>query len=256
MKMLCFGTCAGTEPIKGRKHVSFALEIKNQFYWFDAGEGCSYTASMMGVDLLKVKAIFISHAHMDHVGGLGNLLWNIRKNSIVRKLLPTSECVNLFVPNRKSWEGIYTILKETEGNFKLDYRLKVNDIKDGILYKDENIEVESYHNFHIMDEMPWLSYSFKISAEGKVVVYSGDVHDYHDLDYLLKDGCDILIIETGHFNSKDVVNYVKTSGFSINEVYFIHCGNDVLIDKNRVEEYLKRTKINAKILEDEQIIEI
>ena len=79
MKLWFFGTCSGTEPLPGRHHVSFALESEGGLYWFDAGEGCSYTAKLAGADLLAVKKIFISHTHMDHVGGLGNLLWNIRK---------------------------------------------------------------------------------------------------------------------------------------------------------------------------------
>lgn len=58
MKIHIFGTCAGTEPIPGRRHVSFAIERNGYIYWFDAGEGCSYTAHLMGVDLLSIKSIY------------------------------------------------------------------------------------------------------------------------------------------------------------------------------------------------------
>ena len=84
MKIYFLGTCAGTEPMPDRKHASVAIECGDAIYWFDAGEGCSYTAHNMGLDLLRVKKIMISHTHMDHVGGLGNLLWNIRKLSSVK----------------------------------------------------------------------------------------------------------------------------------------------------------------------------
>ena len=76
MKLYVFGSCSGTEPMEGRHHTSVAFEINDRFYWFDAGENCSYTAHLMGVDLLKISDIFISHTHMDHIGGLANLLWN------------------------------------------------------------------------------------------------------------------------------------------------------------------------------------
>ena len=57
--ILFLGTCSGTEPIEGMHHSSMVIEINGLYYWFDAGENCSRTASEMGVNLLKVKSIFI-----------------------------------------------------------------------------------------------------------------------------------------------------------------------------------------------------
>ena len=38
------GSCAGTEPMPGRMHTSLALTVGKRLYFFDAGEGCSWTA--------------------------------------------------------------------------------------------------------------------------------------------------------------------------------------------------------------------
>ena len=70
MKLVFLGTCAGTEPMPDRKHAAIALEVEGRLYWFDAGEGCSYTAHNLGMDVLKVKTVVISHPHLDHTGGL------------------------------------------------------------------------------------------------------------------------------------------------------------------------------------------
>ena len=59
MKLFIFGSCSGTEPITDRHHTAFAIEINKRIYWLDAGENCSYTAHLMGVDLLRVSDIFI-----------------------------------------------------------------------------------------------------------------------------------------------------------------------------------------------------
>ena len=55
------------------------VDIDGRLYWFDAGESCSHTGHLLGLDLTEVKSIFISHAHIDHVGGLAKLLWCMRK---------------------------------------------------------------------------------------------------------------------------------------------------------------------------------
>lgn len=114
--MYIFGSCAGTEPIAGRHHTALAIEINNRFYWFDAGESCTYTAYLMGIDLLRVADIFISHVHMDHVGGLQNLLWTIRKLSIVKKQFPQFGDINVYMPNMDTWNGILSVLENSEGN--------------------------------------------------------------------------------------------------------------------------------------------
>ena len=129
MKLYIFGSCSGTEPMEGRHHTSFALEVEGKIYWFDAGENCSYTAHLMGVDLLSVSNVFISHPHMDHVGGLGNLLWNIRKLSTMTKVLPRYGDITLYMPNEDTFEGIMTVLKATEGGYKTDLSEIVKEIE-------------------------------------------------------------------------------------------------------------------------------
>lgn len=238
MKIHVFGSCSGTEPMPGRRHVAFAAEAGGKLYWFDAGEGSSYTAHLMGLDLLKVRSVFISHTHMDHVGGLGNLFWNIRKLTHVKSRQPEHD-IKLFIPNSSTWDGIYMMLKNTEGNFHCDFKINVHPVSDGVLYEDENIKVEALHNMHLGKSEPWLSYSYRFSAEGKRVIYSGDIRDSSDLDEFLKDGCDVLMTETGHHTPDAMPRHIAEKGFKVGKLMYIHCGPSILADEEKAESLIQ-----------------
>ena len=238
MKIYFLGTCAGTEPMPTRKHTSFVVECGGTLYWFDAGEGCSHTAHNMGLDLLKVRKIVISHPHIDHTGGLANLLFTIRKLMIVKKI-ETLEDVDLYIPNLNVWEYILGYLGHTEGGFKIKYRLTAHETQDGVLFDDGTLRVTALHNNHMKPiEDKWQSYSFLIEGDDKKLVYSGDVKAYEELDPLIGDGCDGLIIETGHFVVDDVYNYAKDK--PVGKIFYNHNGREILQFPEESEKKVQR----------------
>ena len=97
MKIHFLGTCSGTEPYPGRHHSSFVIEYDQRLYWFDAGEGCGHTAHVMGLNTLSTEAMFISHPHIDHTGGLPHLVWMLKKLES-RTEEPISNQIDVFRP--------------------------------------------------------------------------------------------------------------------------------------------------------------
>ncbi len=65
---------SSAKPTAGRHPSSQIVNLEEQYYMIDAGEGCQQQMFRYGVNPLKLKAIFISHLHGDHLFGLFPLI--------------------------------------------------------------------------------------------------------------------------------------------------------------------------------------
>ena len=223
LKFTFLGTCSGTEPISDTHHTAFVIEINGAVYWFDAGENCSHSAYTSGIDVACVRAVFISHMHIDHTGGLANLIFTINKDAITRKVLHGSNnSYDIFVPELQRFQAVKEIATAYRGESSFFPDIIEHEVRDGALYEDENIKVSAIHNSHLGEDgsSGWHSYSYLIEAEGKRIVYSGDVKRPEELDEFTSAECDLLIMETGHHPVASVCEYVKARG--IKQLLFNH----------------------------------
>ena len=221
MLLHIFGTCSGTEPYPGRHHTAFAIEYNGRLYWFDAGECCAYTAHTMGVDLLRLRKVVISHPHIDHTGGLANLLWTVRKLVKVQHRLPEHE-IELLLPDLRIWDGVSFMSGMGE-------EIHIRAYGDGLFFDDGGFRVTALHNRHLAHEegAPWRSFGFLIECEGRRVVYSGDTKGVEDFAPFMG-GCDLLLMETGHHHPPVIAQELLERGIFPEKLAFMHHGRDIL----------------------------
>jgi ribonuclease BN (tRNA processing enzyme) len=235
MRITLLGTGPGVPPIiEGRPHTSLAIESGSSLYIIDAGEGCARSACLKGLDLLSVRAVLISHGHLDHTGGLPNLLWTIEKLfKASDSSIQDNRVIRLFVPRMTIYQAVEGMLDQGGTGFSAPYRLEVQPVREGEIWDDGKIRVKAYPNRHLgappVGE-EWPSYSFRIEADGKSLVYSADLRDFQELEPMLAEPCDLLLMETAHHDVVELCRFIKERDERIGQLVFTHHGEDILRD--------------------------
>ena len=158
------GTCSGTEPIPEIHHSSFILEIDGVNYWFEAGENCAHQAVSMGINTMNTACLFVSHPHVDHIGGMANLLACLKKLSVRYELpLICNNTLQIFFPDLQLLPAIKSIACGGK-SVKFPFQIEENPTHDGLLYEDERIRVSALHNRHMKEDGSngWHAFSFLI----------------------------------------------------------------------------------------------
>ncbi len=164
--------------------------------------------------------------------------------------------IKLFIPEIETWENIYKALKSTEGSYEHTFGISVDTPRLGSFYKDGNVEITAFESHHLppAENGDIRSFSFRIKAEGKTVVFSGDIKDMTDLIDTVGDGCDLLLCETGHHEVKAVCAFAEEH--NVRRLVFLHHGREILENRPTVKAAIENCTIPVEIAFDGMEIEV
>ncbi len=147
IKVTVLGT-SGSTPTKNRGMPSVALTYEGAVYLFDCGEGTQMKLMHYGINISKIRAIFISHAHGDHIIGVAGLIRTMALNA-------RREPLYIFVP--KGYErGIASLV--TFDKAMIGYPVVIKGISGGQVYKGKGFSVSAFRLNH---SIPTYGYVFK-----------------------------------------------------------------------------------------------
>ena len=210
------GTAAGV-PDLDRLYSGTAVEISSSIFLIDAGDGIGLAFSRSGLDWKRVKALFITHEHGDHTGGIAGVLSRMPAGAVV-KFSKSYSCEEL-----KAWSVLYPHLK-----FEILHHNLVSDV--------DGVTVTALKNDHLASNQ---SYSFEIKYQYKRILYSGDIGNIllerYFWDYATPES-DLLIMESAHIMPKSKL-LEKLLTCRCRQLVFNHIWRETVLNFD-MQEYL------------------
>ncbi len=127
MELTFLGTSSAL-PSKNRSHPSIALKSFGEIIILDCGEGTQRQMSLAGLSPMKIKNIFISHLHGDHILGLPGLVQSMAFRGRKEPLHVFGPCHTF-----QLMENIKNL-----GYYALSFPIYTHEVNAGLILDNEN----------------------------------------------------------------------------------------------------------------------
>jgi ribonuclease BN (tRNA processing enzyme) len=183
-----------------RSGPAVAIVVNDTPYVVDCGPGVVRRAAaaarkgVKGLAVEKLRRLFITHLHSDHTAGLPDFIFTpavlerdapleIYGPPGIRKM--TDHILKAYA------EDINIRLRGLEPAKPRGYEVRVNEIKPGVVYRDENVTVKAFPVKHGSWKQ---AFGFRFETLDRTVVMSGDCAPSESVIENCQ-GCDVLIHE-------------------------------------------------------------
>jgi len=190
VKVTLLGTGTPTNPYRFQSGV--VVETGNDILLFDAGRGTVHQMYQAGVDVSRVKPVFITHHHFDHINDLFDVIISSAMRGRDRVLdifgpAGTQRIVKALLEQVYAQDIRFRIeedkdLRRSGGSWgerpEAISRVAVRDVEPGLIAEGEGWRVFGEYVRH--GEFPhapnfkWYCLGYRVEAEGKAVAISGD----------------------------------------------------------------------------------
>lgn len=218
MRIITLGTSHG-DPTLCRFNSSTVLDVNGSLYLVDAGAPVNALMIRKPLPLQKLKAVFITHLHEDHVGGLPGLIKSLVKYPVA------GQHTSFFLPEQAAIDALLGWLQAMHRDWDPQL-LSFEVIPPGPFYRDSAIEVAALPTAHFGSVgKPFPSYAFRLTAGPTKILHTGDLkNDFSDFPEETKnENFDVCICECTHFDIQIAKEILETC--KIKRMIFNHVSN-------------------------------
>jgi ribonuclease BN (tRNA processing enzyme) len=237
--------CGDAVGSGGRSHTCFHVRTGRREFLIDCGGSAVNALKRLAIDINAIEAVFISHLHGDHFGGLPFLLIDARYIAHRTRPLVVAGPPTLERRIVQTIELMYPRSLEPP----LPFELRFVEVPERERTSVEGIDVTAVEVPHPSGAP---SYALRVAVGGKVVAYSGDC-GWTDGLYEVSRGADLFICECyaydrevpGHLTYGMVSS--RREAFGCRRLVLTHLSDAMLRQAGRLE---------IEVLEDGQVIEV
>ncbi len=203
-RLVLLGTAGGPTPKADRSAPANAIVVGDDIYVIDCGNGVARQMVKAGLDLGRIRDVFITHQHSDHNADYGNLLllaWATDLHTRVDTYgpPPLKRMTELFLEMDAYDIGIR---EQDEGRPPLKPLIVPHEIMHGgPMMRDDNVKVTAA----LVQHPPVTpAFAYRFDCPDRSIVFSGDTRPSGNLVELAR-GADILVHEVIDLKAIDQV---------------------------------------------------
>ena len=193
-RLILLGTAGGPSPKIDRAAPANAIVVGDDIYIIDCGNGVARQMALAGLDLGRIRDVFITHQHSDHNADYGNLLllaWATDLHTRVDTYgpPPLKRMTELFLEMN---DYDIRIREADEGRPPLKPLIVPHEItQGGPVMRDANVKVTAALVQHPLVKP---AFAYRFDCPDRSIVFSGDTRPSENLVELAR-GADILVHE-------------------------------------------------------------
>jgi len=243
---LQFVGCGDAFGSGGRFNTCFHLVGRSVNALIDCGASSLIAMNRLAINRNEVGAIFLTHFHADHAGGVPFFI--LEANYVLKRerALTIAGAPGLKSRYPQIMEASFSGTKALELRFPLTLR----ELEIGQRSEVDGLRVTAFHVSH--DDRAGPCLGFRFEAEGKVIAYSGDTEWTEALIDIGREA-DLFICEA-YTRDKPIMTHMALSSLERRlgqirpkRLIITHMGNDMLA---------RRAELPFETAEDGMIIEV
>ncbi|MFN8640318.1 MAG: MBL fold metallo-hydrolase [Candidatus Binatia bacterium] len=219
---------------RGRCHASYLVSAPSATLLLDCGASALLALQRDGVSIDALDAICLSHLHGDHFAGLPFLFIAATFD------VPRQRPLTIVGPpgTEKRVRDLYGAMYRDLAAKPLPFAVDYVEVGDGTQRAIAGADLLAFAVPHQLDD---LSLGFRLSVDGRVVLYSGDT-GWTEALVTHSQGADLFICECCFYETQvDFhIDYprlaVQRHRFGCRRLVLSHCGREVLAHRDEITE--------------------